>query len=111
MKHAKNFLTQETLKARYSGIVEPHFRYCCSVWSKCGAIEKKHLQKLKNRAARVLTNNHFDADARPLLNTLGLNRVEDMIDTEINTMVFKALNSLTPKYILDVLIRNSENYL
>ena len=28
LKHAKNFLTQGTLKTLYSGIVEPHFRYC-----------------------------------------------------------------------------------
>ena len=31
LKHAKTFLTQGTLKTLYSGIVEPHFRYCCSV--------------------------------------------------------------------------------
>ena len=111
LKHAKNFLTQGTLKTLFSGIVEPHFRYCCSVWGKCGATEKNHLQKLQNRAARILTNSHFDADARPLLNTLGLQTIQDMIDTEINTMVFKALNGLTPKYISDLLIRNSENHL
>ena len=111
LKHAKNFLPQDTLKTLYSGIVEPHFGYCCSVWGKCGATEKNHLQKLQKRAARVLTNSHFDADARPLLNTLGLKTIQDMIDTEINTMVFKALNSLTPKYITDLLIRNSENHL
>ena len=104
LKHAKNFLTQGSLKTLYSGIVEPHFRYCCSVWDKCGATEKNHLQKLQNRAARILTNIHFDADARPLLNTLGLKTIQDMIDTEINTMVFKALNGLTPKYISDLLI-------
>ena len=29
--HAKTFLPLETLNTLYIGIVEPHFRYCCSV--------------------------------------------------------------------------------
>ena len=40
LKYAKNFLTQDTLKTLYTGIVEPHFRYCCSVLGNCGATEK-----------------------------------------------------------------------
>ena len=36
LKHAKTFLGQETLKTLYTGIVEPHFRYCCSVWGCAG---------------------------------------------------------------------------
>ena len=31
LKHAKSFLPKETLQTLYTGIVEPHFRYCCSV--------------------------------------------------------------------------------
>ena len=32
IKHAKTFLPQDTLKRLYTGIVEPHFRLCCSAW-------------------------------------------------------------------------------
>ena len=31
LKHAKKFVPKETLIQMYKGIVEPHFRYCCSV--------------------------------------------------------------------------------
>ena len=31
LKHAKNFLPESSLKSLYFSIVEPHFRYCCSV--------------------------------------------------------------------------------
>ena len=37
LKHAKTFLGQETMKTLYTGIVEPHFRYCCSVWGCAGS--------------------------------------------------------------------------
>ena len=33
LKHAKSFLPKETLQTLYTGIVEPHFRYCCPVWA------------------------------------------------------------------------------
>ena len=55
LKHAKTFLPQETLKTLYRGIVEPHFRYCCSVWGCAGSTELNQLQKLQNRAARIIT--------------------------------------------------------
>ena len=32
LKYAKSFLPLETLKTLYLGVVEPHFRCCCSVW-------------------------------------------------------------------------------
>ena len=111
LRHAKVFLPQDTLKTLYTGIVEPHFRFCCSVWGNCGAMEKNQLQKLQNRAARILTSSCHDADARPLLNTLGLKTIQDLIDTEINTMVFKALNGLAPEYLSNLFIRNSESHL
>ena len=47
LKHAKNFLPRETLKTLYTGIVEPHFRYCCSVWGCWGSTEVNQLQKLQ----------------------------------------------------------------
>ena len=72
-------------------------------------MEKNQLQKLQNRAARILTSSRHDADARPLLNTLGLKTIQDLIDTEINTMVFKALNGLAPEYLSNLFIRNSES--
>ena len=48
LKHARNFLPQDTLKTLYTGIVEPHFRYYCFVWSCCEKTNPIQLQKLQN---------------------------------------------------------------
>ena len=77
----------------------------------CGAAEKKQLQKLQNRAVRIPTNSHYDAEVRPPLNTLELGTIQDLIDAEINKVVFKALNGLASEYLSDLLIRNSESHL
>ena len=39
LKHAKTFLPKESLVTLYTGIVEPHLRYCCSVWGCAGSTE------------------------------------------------------------------------
>ena len=44
----------------HTGIVEPHFRYFCCVWGCCGSTEINQLQKLQNRAARIVTDGSFD---------------------------------------------------
>ena len=99
-KHAKSFLPKETLKTLYTGIVEPHFQYCCSVWGCCGSMEPDQLEKLQNRAARVITNSRFDAPSRPLIQELGWKTIEELINGETKTMVFKSLHNLAPEYLL-----------
>ena len=46
--HGKPFLPEETLKTLYTGIIEPHFCYCCLVWGCSGVTEINQLQKLQN---------------------------------------------------------------
>ena len=53
LRHAKSFLPKETLHTLYTGIVEPHFRHCCSVWSCAILTEINQLLKLQSRAARL----------------------------------------------------------
>ena len=107
LKHAKSFLPKETLQTLYTGIVEPHFRYCCSVWGCAGSSEINQLQKLHKRAARIITNSSFDAPSRPLIEKLGWKTVDPLISSESKTMVFKSLNELAPQYLCDLLTRKS----
>ena len=43
---------------------------CCSVWGCCSATEIQHLQRLQNRAARIVTNSAYEAPIRPILEKL-----------------------------------------
>ena len=107
LKHAKSFLPKETFQTLYTGIVEPHFRYCCSVWGCAGSSEINQLQKLQKRAARIITNSSFDAPSRPLIEKLGWKTDDQLISSESKTMVFKSLNELAPQYLCDLFTRKS----
>ena len=45
IRYTKKFIPKHTLKMLYQGLVEPHFRYCCSVWGTRGvtAVKRKVL--------------------------------------------------------------------
>ena len=107
LRHAKPFLPKASLKTLYTGIVEPHFRYCCSVWGCAGSTNINQLQKLQNRAARIITNSSFDTPSRPLIAELGWKTIEELIGNEIKTMVFKSLNDLAPQYLCNLFTKNS----
>ena len=78
LKYAKKLLPQDTLCKMYRGIIEPHLRYCCSVWGVCGGTRLQVLQKLQNRAARIVTNSSYDSSASALTKTLNWPTVADI---------------------------------
>ena len=109
LKHAKNFLPFSALTSLYTSIVEPHFRYCCSVWGCAGTTEINRLQKLQNRAARIVTNSSFDTPSNKLIEKLGWNTINELIDIESKTIVFKSLNELAPPYLRSLFRKNSQS--
>ena len=68
LKYAKSFLLLESMKKyrKCGSTVEPHFRYCCSVWGCCRSTGINHLQKLHKGAARIVTSSSIDAPSRPV---------------------------------------------
>ena len=98
---ANTFLPQETLKTLYRGIVEPHFRYCCSVWGFAGSSELNRQQKQQNRAERILTNSSSDTPSRQLIDMLGWETIDQLIALESKTIVLKSMHEMAPQYIVN----------
>ena len=108
IKYAKKYVPDKTFKTLYTSIAEPHFQYCCSVWGCCGITQINQLQKLQNRAARIITNSSFDTPSRPLIELLGWKTIEQLIDSQSKTIVFKSLNGQAPQYMESLFKRNSQ---
>ena len=66
------------------------------------------LQKLQNRAARIVTGSSYDAPSVPLRKELGWLSVKEMIVKETSTMMYKSLNDLAPQYLSDLFVRLSD---
>ena len=48
-------MDRNTLICAYNALILLHFDYCCEVWDTIGVTLSNRLQKLQNRAARVIT--------------------------------------------------------
>ena len=105
LKQAKHYLPEACLKPLYSSIVEPYFRHCCSVRRTCGVTEKICLQKFENRATRIFTSSRCDAFNRPLIERLRWKTIDELINKESKTTVYKFLYALTPQYLCHLFTR------
>ena len=109
LKYAKSFLPLESMKKyRICGsTVEPHFRYCCSVWGCCRSTGINHLQKLYKGAARIVTSSSIDAPSRPRIKELGWKTSDELVSNESKVMVCKSQHQLASKYLCIMFIKNS----
>ena len=64
-----------------------------------GETSATKLQKLQNRAARVLTHSSFDADAGPLFEQLKWCPLACQRESHMATVVYKSLNHLVAEYL------------
>ena len=90
---------------RYNSCICP--LSCCSAWGCAGSTDINQLQKLQNRAARIITNSSLGTPSRPLIAELGRKTIEEFIGNETRTMVFKSLNDLAPQYLCNLFTKNS----
>ena len=60
----KMFVPQATLISVYNATVQPHFDYCSLVWDIGNAYSLEKLQKMQNRAARVITGKSYEVSER-----------------------------------------------
>jgi hypothetical protein len=89
----------DTLKSVYNSLVLPYFDYCSIAWGDCSKTRMDRLQKLQNRAARIITredNSVRSCDIRNRLNWLDLNERQNI---QLQIMMFKVYHKQAPNYL------------
>ena len=56
LNHIKEHVDKKTLLSVYNAIIQPYFSYCCDVWNVLDETQSLRLQKLHNRAARIIAH-------------------------------------------------------
>ena len=79
----------------YNSLIQPHFDYCNVVWGNCNKGLSEKLQRLQNRAARILMSASYDSNLDDLFRALGwYQRLEQK-----SILMFKTLHGMTPDYL------------
>ena len=99
IKRIRHLVPQATLLLIYQALIQPHFDYFNIVWGNCGITLQNKVQKLQNRAARVLTNSNYDADAGHLFELLRWKNPASQPQIQRAIMVYKSPHGLAPDYL------------
>ena len=77
--------------------------YAISIWGYTTAHNINNIQRLQNRAARILTGNYDYVNTRgiDLVKTLGLMNVSQRRDYFMIMLMFKSIHGLVPTYLFD----------
>ena len=70
IKLIKPYVPKKCLTQVYNALVQPYFDYCSLVWQNCKLELQSKLQKLQNRAARIITGDNWEIRSKDVLNKL-----------------------------------------
>ena len=111
LRRAKHYISQQSLVTPYKSLVQPYFDYCSLVWGNCNQTCKDKLQKLNNRAARVITGDTCEVRSSEILLKLKWETLDKRREEQMICLVKKALNHMCPPAIASMFqITNNENY-
>ena len=108
IRRIKPFAEKETLISIYNAIVWLYFNYCCEVWDVFNETQFKRIQKLQNRAARIILNMSNEVDHSTALHALGWESLKTERKKAKAKIMYKILNKMGPKSLANLFSRKSE---
>ena len=108
----RNLLSIPQLISVYNAFVTPHFDYCSMVWGNCGTVLKNKLQKLQNRAARIITRSGYEISSNEILSNLNWCNLEIRRKQQKATLMYKIINGFPPNYLNELFthVNQTHNY-
>ena len=109
LKRVRPFISKDVAVQIYNALILPHFGYCSLVWDCMSGYLSDKLQKLQNRAARVITKLPFDTSSNLLLSTLKWEKLSLRRKKQKALIMYKTLNELALEYLQCLLTQRHVN--
>lgn len=106
----KNDLDMDSRKTIYNSYVVSNINYCCTVWMFTGRSNLRNLNKVNERALRMVYND-YSSDYKTLLCKHDNLDVYQMCLKALALEMFKIQNNLSPIYLKDLFVQNNPAYL
>ena len=99
LKRVRHLVPSETLLIMYNSLALPYFDYCSAVWGNCNKELSDKLQKLQNRAARVVTFSDYNRHSSELLNELMWDNLKTRRYKQLDVIMYNTVHGSTPTYL------------
>lgn len=103
LRRLKHVLSRECLLTIYQCTIQSIIDYCITAWGYAPGIYLDRVQRLQNRAARIITGN-YDRDVHgiDIVKDLGWFNIRQRRDYFTAILVYKSLNGMSPDYMTDL---------
>ena len=114
LRRIRPLISQSTAVHIYNALIQPHFDYCAPVWDGLSFYLCEKLQKLQNRAARVILQANCEVNSSLLLETLKWDQLSRLSlrrrRKQKAMMMFKSLNGLGLVYLRELFSERDTHY-
>lgn len=111
MRRMKAFAPKSILITVYKSLILPYLDYCCLVWDSASNYLLDKLQKMQNRAARIITGSSYEVRSSELLNDLNWQTLRERREDKKATFMYKVKNGLMPESMTSLFtLLNNESY-
>ena len=107
LKCASHFIPFYTRVNMYNALVMPYFNYCCAVWGNINKGLAGKLQKMQNKAPRILTLSNYEVRSSVSLDELRWERLEYVRLKQLAVTMYKIHNNLSPSYLRRIFTNTS----
>jgi hypothetical protein len=108
MRRLRDFFDIKILTTVYQTLVQPYFDYCSQVWGGLGTTLCNKLQRLQNRAVRIITKSGYEVRSVNLLHQLGLPNLEERRNQQLNTLMYKVRHEMAPSSLSNMFQKTNE---
>ena len=73
----------------YKSIIQPHFDYCSQAWGCLGKVLSDKLQRLQNRAFRIISREGYETRSKDILNKAGFFDLQTRREQQLAVVMYK----------------------
>ena len=107
LKRLRDLVDMGTLVTVYKTLIQPHFDYCSQVWGCLGITLQNHLQRLQNRAVRIITKRGYEFRSADILKELDLPILSIRRNNQLCITMYQVINNMVPDYLTDLFTKTS----
>ena len=101
LKQARQYVPLGTLLTIYNALIKPLFDYCDVVWGNLNKPLTARLQKLPNRAARIITRKGNDVRSADISKELRWDDLKTIRKKHLAIVIYKVVNNKALGYLIN----------
>ena len=102
LRRSKHLFDRDTLKTIYNAFVLPHFDYCSLVWNNCSKTLQNKLQKLQNKAGRIITGDCYETASDTVTSKLSWDTLEARRKKQLETCMIQIMKGNSIDYLREL---------